>query len=179
MSYTLCLFLPNWPLPVLFSSNLVLTSINVSGCQYVLFLFWYCGGYWTPGDLCVWTNVPAILYGSEYTDVPILSKPDLFTVCLNFYNPLGIEFMVNSVFENFPVQPKFSFPPFIIIYMSIRLLCLSNLHVRPSHLLDTSCTESCFLQRYCGYHSSACWPLPGRQLGICCVNHPRSIRPCT
>ena len=45
----------------------------------------------------VWTNVQAILYGLDYTDVPILSKPDLFTVCLSFYNPLGIEFMVSSV----------------------------------------------------------------------------------
>jgi hypothetical protein len=42
-------------------------------------------------------NVQAILYGSDYTEVPILSKPDLFTVCLSFYNPLGIEFMVSSV----------------------------------------------------------------------------------
>ncbi|KAN0087320.1 hypothetical protein V8E54_001008 [Elaphomyces granulatus] len=41
--------------------------------------------------------VEAILYGSDYTEVPILSKPDLFTVCLSFYNPLGIEFMVSSV----------------------------------------------------------------------------------
>ena len=62
----------------------------------------------------VWTNVPAILYGSEYADVPILSKPDLFTVCLSFYNPLGIEFMVNSVFEIFSFgQHKFSFPLYI------------------------------------------------------------------
>jgi hypothetical protein len=50
-----------------------------------------------PVTFGVWTNVQAILYGSDYTDVPILSKPDLFTVCLSFYNPLGIEFMVSSV----------------------------------------------------------------------------------
>ena len=39
----------------------------------------------------------AYLYGTEYTDVPILSRPDLFTVRLSFYNPLWIEFTVSSV----------------------------------------------------------------------------------
>jgi len=44
-----------------------------------------------------WTNVLAYLYGTEYTDMPILSRPELFTVRLSFYNPTGIEFTVSCV----------------------------------------------------------------------------------
>jgi hypothetical protein len=43
------------------------------------------------------TSLLAYMYGTEFSDIPVLSRPDLFTAQVNFYNPSGTDFPVSSV----------------------------------------------------------------------------------
>ena len=49
----------------------------------------------SPGGLAM--EIPAAMYGTLYPDVPILSRPDIFTIKVNFFNALGAEFPLGSL----------------------------------------------------------------------------------
>jgi hypothetical protein len=73
------------------------------------------------------TNVLAFMYGTEYSDVPVLSRPDLFTVHVNFFDP--------SVLATYFMTKELACDEMVDIYEGFRLQ-----RARPIHTSQHSCS---------------------------------------
>src|SRR6267378_8714313 len=42
-------------------------------------------------------DMPTSMYGTTYTDVPVLYRPDPFSIRVNYYNGSGVDFPTGSI----------------------------------------------------------------------------------